>query len=61
MGFPDHAEALRGVLLRMAAVIVVLTVGLFAAMPHIFDSVIPLRVGATSFSTGGLTAFLRLH
>lgn len=40
MGFWDHAEALRGVLLRMAALLAVLTVALFAAMPHIFDSVI---------------------
>ena len=40
MGFWDHAEALRGVLLRMAALLIVLTVGLFAAMPYIFDSVI---------------------
>lgn len=40
MGFWDHAEALRGVLLRMAAVIGVLTVALFATMPRIFDSVI---------------------
>ena len=66
MGFWDHAEALRGVLLRMAAVIVVLTVGLFAAMPHIFDSVIlaPCRgdfilyrwldsISATSLMPGG--------
>ncbi len=40
MGFWDHAEALRGVMLRIAGVLVVLTAVLFAAMPHIFDSVI---------------------
>ncbi len=40
MGFWDHAEALRGVMLRIAGVLVVLTGVLFAAMPHIFDSVI---------------------
>lgn len=40
MGFWDHAEALRGVLLRIAGLILVLSCMLFAAMPHIFDSVI---------------------
>ena len=40
MGFWDHAEALRSVLLRIAGVLLVLTVVLFAAMPYIFDSVI---------------------
>lgn len=40
MGFWEHAEALRGVLLRMVAFLAVLTVVLFAAMPSIFDSVI---------------------
>lgn len=40
MGFWDHAEALRGVLLRIAGLILVLSCVLFAAMPHIFDSVI---------------------
>lgn len=40
MGFWDHAEALRGVLLKIAALLVVLACALFAAMPHIFDSVI---------------------
>lgn len=40
MGFWEHAEALRGVLLRMAALVGVLTIALFAAMPYIFDSVI---------------------
>ena len=40
MGFWDHAEALRGVLLRVAGLLVVLTCVLFAAMPHIFNSVI---------------------
>lgn len=40
MGFWDHAEALRGVLLRVAGLLVVLTCVLFAVMPYIFDSVI---------------------
>lgn len=40
MGFWDHAEALRGVLLRIVALIVVLSCALFAVMPFIFDSVI---------------------
>lgn len=40
MGFWEHVEVLRGVLLRIAGLIVVLTCVLFAAMPHIFDSVI---------------------
>lgn len=74
MGFWDHAEALRGVLLRMAAVIVVLTVGLFAAMPHIFDSVIlaPCRgdfilyrwldsISATSLMPGGSGGDFEVH
>ena len=38
--FWDHAEVLRGVLLRIAAVIVVLVAVFFAAMPRMFDSVI---------------------
>lgn len=38
--FWDHAEALRGVLLRAVAVIVTLMAVSFAAMPRIFDSVI---------------------
>lgn len=40
MNFWDHAEALRGVLLRIAGLLVVLTAVLFAAMPQIFDEVI---------------------
>lgn len=40
MSFWDHAEALRGVLIRVAALLAVLTAVIFAAMPHIFDSVI---------------------
>lgn len=38
--FWDHAEALRGVLLRAAAVIIVLLAVFFAVMPRMFDSVI---------------------
>lgn len=40
MGFWDHAEELRRVLLRIAALLLVLTCGLFAAMPYIFENVI---------------------
>lgn len=40
MNFWDHAEALRGVLIRVAALLAVLTCVIFAAMPYIFDSVI---------------------
>ena len=58
----------------MAAVIVVLTVGLFAAMPHIFDSVIlaPCRgdfilyrwldsISATSLMPGGSGGDFEVH
>lgn len=40
MGFWDHAEVLRGVLLRVAAVVFVLMIAFFTAMPYIFDNVI---------------------
>ena len=40
MGFWDHPEALRGVLLRVAGLLAVLSCVLFAAMPHIFDDII---------------------
>lgn len=40
MGFWDHAEALRGVLLRIAGLVVVLSCVLFSAMPYLFDNVI---------------------
>lgn len=40
MGFWNHVEALRNVLLRGALIVVALTVVLFAVMPQIFDSVI---------------------
>ncbi|MCI9285334.1 MAG: twin-arginine translocase subunit TatC [Muribaculaceae bacterium] len=40
MGFWDHVEALRGVLLRSAGVLVVLMAAYFAVMPRLFDSVI---------------------
>lgn len=36
----DHLDALRGVLLRIAAVVAVLAVGSFCAMPYIFDNVV---------------------
>ena len=40
MSFWDHADALRGVLLRAAGVVVVLTALLFSVMPRLFDEVI---------------------
>lgn len=40
MSFWDHFDALRGVLMKMAAVLVILGVAFFALMPRIFDSVI---------------------
>ncbi len=40
MGFWNHVEALRNVLLRGALIVVAMTVVLFALMPWIFDSVI---------------------
>lgn len=40
MGFWDHAEVLRGVLLRIAALVVLTSCLLFAAMPWIFDNLI---------------------
>lgn len=40
MSFWEHVEALRRVLLRIAAVIVVAMVGAFVAMPWLFDHVI---------------------
>ena len=38
--FWDHAEVLRGVLIRAVAVIAVLAVVFFAVMPRLFDSVV---------------------
>ena len=40
MSFWDHLDALRGVLVKMAVVLVVVAVALFALMPRIFDGVI---------------------
>ncbi len=40
MGFWDHAEALRGVLLRIVGLVVVVSGALFVAMPRIFEHVI---------------------
>lgn len=40
MGFWDHVDALRSVLLRVAVVVILLGVGAFAAMPWVFDKVI---------------------
>lgn len=40
MSFWDHIDALRSVLVRIVVVLVVVTVGLFAVMPTIFDRVI---------------------
>ena len=66
MGFWDHAEVLRGVLLRVAAVVFLLMIAFFAAMPYLFDNVIlaPCRgdfvlyelldkLGGTDFIVGG--------
>ena len=38
MSFWGHLEVLRWSLVRIAAVVVVLMVGFFIAMPHIFDA-----------------------
>jgi len=38
--FWDHLDALRGVLLRIAAVVGVLAVGAFCSMPWVFDNVV---------------------
>lgn len=40
MSFWDHLDVLRAVLIKIAIVLIVLTVGLFAIMPTIFDKVI---------------------
>lgn len=40
MSFWDHLDALRGVLVRMAVVVVVIAIALFALMPRIFDGII---------------------
>lgn len=40
MTFWDHLDALRGTLLRIAAVVLVVGVGAFCAMPWIFDNVV---------------------
>ena len=40
MSFWDHLDALRSVLVKMCLVVVVFAIGLFAAMPLIFDNVI---------------------
>ncbi|MCC8072426.1 MAG: twin-arginine translocase subunit TatC [Bacteroidales bacterium] len=40
MGFWDHVDALRSVLLRAGGVVLVLTIAFFIAMPWIFDNVI---------------------
>lgn len=40
MSFWDHIDALRSVLIRVVVVLVIATVGLFALMPSIFDTVI---------------------
>lgn len=40
MSFWDHLEALRMVLLRVAAAVAVLAIGAFVAMPWVFDNVI---------------------
>lgn len=40
MTFWDHLDELRSVLIKMVVVLIALTLGLFAFMPRIFDSVI---------------------
>lgn len=40
MSFWGHLDALRGVLFRIAAVVIVLGIGAFVAMPWLFDNVI---------------------
>ena len=40
MSFWDHIDALRSVLIRIALVLVVATIGLFCVMPFLFDHVI---------------------
>ena len=40
MSFWDHIDALRSVLIRVMVALVLATVGLFCAMPYIFDSII---------------------
>lgn len=40
MSFWDHVDALRSVLIRIVVVLVLLTIGLFALMPSIFDQII---------------------
>ena len=40
MSFWDHIDALRAVLIRIVVVLVAVTIGLFAVMPTIFDTVI---------------------
>lgn len=40
MTFWDHLEVLRWTLIRIAAVLVILVIGCFLAMPYIFDTVI---------------------
>ncbi len=55
--FWDHAEALRGVLLRIVALIVALTVVYTLAMPRLFDSVIlaPCRPDFVLYRAMGIT------
>ncbi len=45
MSFWDHLEELRGVLFRVGAVLVLALIGVFVALPHIFDRFI---LGPTS-------------
>ena len=40
MSFWDHIDALRAVLIRVVIVLVAATIGLFCAMPYLFDNVI---------------------
>ncbi|MCM1164273.1 MAG: twin-arginine translocase subunit TatC [Muribaculaceae bacterium] len=54
--FWDHAEVLRGVLMRILAVVAVLTTVSFLAMPRLFDQVIlaPTRPDFPLYTTLGL-------
>ena len=40
MSFWEHLDVLRGVLIKIAVVVLLVAVGLFVAMPWLFDNVI---------------------
>lgn len=57
MSFWDHVDALRGVLLRAGAVVLLMAIVFFAAMPEIFDRII-LAPTRPDFCLYGLLASL---